>query len=264
MTDGLSAILSPFTFLLRIQHCLWYAHAHNSLKLTFSSFFVDKIVSSTIGSCRLSINKKKVVYINQGVEESLFPFQEISDTNYSSFLYFGRLDPSKNIGALLEFITNIKLNSSEVSLDLYGQSSNEESAKYLSQMKIAHRELFECGSVVLFNPISRNEIYTLRSKYDLFINLYDGSLDKTLIEATMLGFPVMTWNLEYCRDFGTWSGTTPGKTLSFLLSEYWYVSNLDLQEIRRETKRRQLLAITLHSFSKWIDRLFIELVSHDF
>jgi len=97
MTDVHAAVLAPLTWLLKMRHILWYAHAKNSRYLIWSSFFVSKIVSSTPGSCNLGINRRKVIYINQGIDSKNFPYFTRSPKRLRKILYYGRLDPSKNI-----------------------------------------------------------------------------------------------------------------------------------------------------------------------
>jgi len=94
MTDVHSSLLSPFTSIFRMKHILWYAHAHNSLYLNWSSLYVSNIVSSTPGSCNLKLNRGKIKFINQGINERDFPFnQEIFGKLIKSIIMVGSTVP---------------------------------------------------------------------------------------------------------------------------------------------------------------------------
>jgi hypothetical protein len=95
------------------------------------------------------------------------------------------------------------------------------------------------------------------SSFDFFIHAFEGSLDKTLIEATLSGIPVITSNLEYSKDFGSWTGAT---TLN-LVDEYLAITTLTDFEISRELERRYAVAASKHSLTQWTDRLVSHLLS---
>ena len=93
------------------------------------------------------------------------------------------------------------------------------------------------------------------SHYGLFLNLFIGSLDKTLVEATLMGLPVVTWNQEYCREFGTWSKGHASESISFIIDEINALQHISDDEYVREVYRRYELAKQNHSLDSWIIRL---------
>jgi glycosyltransferase involved in cell wall biosynthesis len=255
MTDFHCALLSPITSLFGCKNILWYAHASNSMALKFSSFFVQKIISSTRGSCNLSFNRHKVVYINQGVEPKDFPFTFRKQRLLSKFIYFGRLDESKNMHKLFDLITLLNTKRVSITLDFFGAPSTSSNLAYLEQLKLDHIKLLELKKININSPIPRKQIKSIAQKYGTFINLFDGSLDKTLIEATLLGLPVITWNREYYAQFGSWSKTRPTTSLAFIEVEIQALFAINSQDYRREILRRYQLALNNHSFDSWINRL---------
>ncbi len=62
--------------------------------------------------------------------------------------------------------------------------------------------------------------------YDCFIHSFQGSLDKTIVEATFLGLPVITINNEYRNIFGSWNLTNKGMNNS-LKDEAQLLLNLE-------------------------------------
>jgi hypothetical protein len=93
------------------------------------------------------------------------------------------------------------------------------------------------------------------SDYGIFLNLFSGSLDKTLIEATFLGLPVVTWNREYCFQFGTWSKGPVFESLEFIQRELEFISAMPLADLKMEAHQRLKFAQNHHSFTGWINRL---------
>ena len=255
MTDVHAAILAPLTWLLKMRHILWYAHAKNSKYLIWSSFFVSKIVSSTVGSCNLGINKRKVLYINQGIDSKNFPYYAHSPEKLHKVLYYGRLDPSKNIHIFPDLVFELNRSSDSYLIDVFGRPANLESEKYFFDVVSSRTAKSQKASITFHNPITRALIPDTAKRYDIFLNLFSGSLDKTLIETTFMGMPVITWNGEYCSQFGTWSNSSVSETLDFIIKEFEFINSLKTTELNKEINKRLDLAIRNHSFEGWINRL---------
>jgi glycosyltransferase involved in cell wall biosynthesis len=255
MTDIHAALISPLTWLLRIRHILWYAHANNSLYLNWASFFVSTIVSSTSGSCNLNFNKQKIVFINQGISHQDFEYTISISSKLKSILYYGRLDRSKNIHLFLELILRLGASNELYTLDVFGKSSNSVSEGYLAEILSSVKTNGLSNQIVFKGVLERKSIPKVSREYGIFLNLFSGSLDKTLIEATMLGLPVITWNREYCLEYGTWSKESVEETLDFLVREFSALRMMSPSELQGEIETRLKLAIANHSFDSWILRL---------
>ena len=255
MTDAHAAILAPLTWLLRIRHILWYAHAANSRFLIWSSFFVSNIVSSTKGSCNLSLNKAKICYINQGISNKSFPYKMRSYERLRKVFYYGRLDPSKNIHLFSGLLLELNRAGDTYTLDIFGQPANFESERYFLNVKASDQVRIQGSSVNFHGSIERARVSNVAENYDIFLNLFSGSLDKTLVEATFMGMPVVTWNMEYCSQFGTWSNFPVSETIDFVIREFEAMDSMENRALQEEITRRLNLAIESHSFEGWIDRL---------
>jgi hypothetical protein len=255
MTDVHAAILAPLTWLLKMRHILWYAHANNSKYLLWSSFFISKIVSSTPRSCNLSLNKSKVLYINQGVDSKNFPYYARSQKRLCKVLNYGRLDPSKNIHMFPDLIFELNRSPNTYSIDIFGRPTNLESEKYFLDVLLSHKVKNQEASITFHDSIARALIPDIAKRYDIFLNLFSGSLDKTLIETTLMGLPVVTWNREYCAQFGTWSNSSVRETQEFIIKEFESINSLKEIELQNEVNRRLGLALENHSFEGWVNRL---------
>ena len=72
-----------------------------------------------------------------------------------------------------------------------------------------------------------------------------------------MGLAVVTWNREYCIQFGTWSHSPAKETLEFISREIVSLRSLSPDELQQELARRLELAIRNHSFEGCVDRLVI-------
>jgi len=255
MTDAHAAILAPLTWLLRMRHILWYAHAANSKFLVWSSLFVSNIVSSTNGSCNLILYKTKIHYINQGISNKSFPYKFRSNERLRKVLYYGRLDPSKNIHLFPSLLLELNRSGDIYTLDIFGRPANLESEKYFLNVRSSDQIKIQGSSINFHDSIERALVSNVAENYDIFLNLFRGSLDKTLVEATFMGMPVVTWNLEYCSQFGTWSNLPVSQTIDFVIKEFEALDSMQNTALQEEITRRLNLAMQSHSFEGWIDRL---------
>lgn len=255
MTDVHTALVSPLTWALKMRHVIWYAHAVTSKYLFFSSFFVSTIVSSTPGSCRLRVNRRKIRFIDQGIDPDDFPFYCRQFLQRRRILYYGRLDRSKKIDLFCELMDTLKSSSTVFTLDVFGESSNMYSEQFMEGVKKTILDKSLQNVFRIFGPLERRQIHLVARDYDIFLNLFIGSLDKTLIEATFMGLPVVTWNREYCSQFGTWSNFPVDSSLEFIASELRYLISQPIDKLQPEIDRRRREAVNRHSFDGWIERL---------
>jgi hypothetical protein len=142
-----------------------------------------------------------------------------------------------------------------ISLDIYGKPANSSSEDYLDDLKSKLDNYALKLGVNFKGPIERSSVNQVTRGYGVFINLFTGSLDKTLIEVTFLGIPVITWNQEYCSQFGTWSEQPVSSSLDFILEEFQSLEKLDLMVLNSKLSSRASKAIALHSFDGWVKRL---------
>lgn len=250
MTDFQSALLGPVTKMLKIRHYLWYAHKTNSIYLQFANVFIDGIITSTSGSC--PIRSPKVHEIGQAVDEKFFLFNPPDNNSHLvKALHFGRLDPSKRIDSIISSISNLIEIFPDLSFTQIGSPSTNEA------QKSANRLFEEWGSAISagwlkFEPsVARGELPGIIPNYDVFFHAYLGSLDKTLIEATLCGIPVVSLNSEYLSEFGSW-GEIENMTLE---SEYTRIVRMNQELYVEELRRRYRICVDRHSRARWIGSL---------
>ena len=253
MTEKLSMLGALPIKIFNIPHFLWYAHASNSLSLKLTSYFVDKIFTSTIGSC--PIKSPKVRFLGQAIDTSMFRGSIKNCEVPTRFLHVGRLDESKNLETLIQCFL---VDKPDNSLTFIGSPSNFDAEKYWNSLKIKYRELLHSKKLIEMGPVSRSDLPRLIVDYEIFVHAFIGSLDKAILEATACGLPVITLNTEYHSIFGNWAKKG---NLNDLSAEYLGFLELSKTERELELGRRAELVRSEHSFFRWIEKLTSEMIS---
>jgi hypothetical protein len=249
MTDVQAALIAPVARILGVKHYQWYAHTTLSRYLRWSRMWVNGIITSTSGSC--PITGKKVFPIGQAIIPESFGFIARQGNKLTKALHVGRFDPSKDIYLLAETCRKISENGIPISFTQIGDPTTDLAKRYAKSFELEYADLIE-DQVILVRPsILRSEIVSYMAVNDFFIHAYVGSLDKTLIEATLSGLPVITLNPEYQSQFGTWSGLTNPS----LYSEYIALKNFGISELNIELERRRLICESEHSLENWTRKL---------
>lgn len=248
MVDVQAALISPFTKFARVRHIFWYAHAHPSRYLKFAHIFVDKIVTSTAGSC--PITGPKISTIGQAIDVSTFKTSGVrSYDSFNRLIHIGRFDKSKNIDQLIEAAVQLRKTNPKLTLTIVGNPSNTSSKLWADSVITNSRPH---STWLTFLPsIRRDEFPKVISTFDIFFHAYIGSLDKVLVESTLLKIPVVSLNPEYRKEFGFW-GSHNDVTLE---NEYTALISRSPEAIRIEIEARHSLAEAHHSESHWIKEL---------
>ncbi len=245
MTDVQSALLGIPLKVLKIPQYLWYAHATKSRFLAFSSYFVSGLITSTRGS--LPVFNSKVHIIGQAINSKKFEFVTRDSYKFFKFVHFGRLDKSKRISEIVETIREQRELDGNSSLTLYGSPSTPESVHYVNQIVQELQGGSDGGWLILHPAVSRNRIGSLLLNFDIFIHAYIGSLDKSILEATFVGIPVVTANPEYLEIFGSWNSAG----FFSLENEIEALKKMSHSEITSVLNSRRELALSKHSLTSW-------------
>lgn len=249
MTDLQCALLSPLIRLRRKRQFLWYAHKYKSKYLIFASKWVTGIVTSTNGSCPITGNR--VHSIGQAIDEEKFTPIHFEDLDLNKLVHIGRFDKSKNIDLLISVSKKLKHSFPDISLTIIGSPANSESQSWADDLILRSQFEIQEGWISFKAAIPRENFPLEMEKNGCFFHGYLGSLDKTLIESTMLCVPVVTLNPEYLGIFGTWSKSSK----SDLESEYMALRALSSDEIKAELEVRLKVACDHHSLEHWVLQL---------
>jgi len=252
MTSVQSAFTSPITRVMGIKHYLWYAHSSTNIYFRVSKLFCEGIITSTPGSC--PAKGKQIFPIGQAIDS--LKFAKKSQRNYPlcKFVHIGRLDPSKNLEEIIEVTNKLRIRNPSITLEIIGSPSSEKHKKYaVDLITIFSKEKY--SDWVKFTPkISRELIPEVLREKDCFIHSFQGSLDKTIVEATFAGLPVVTINAEYLEIFGTWSDYEAKEEVN-LQVEAQMLLELDISTLEAEIEVRHKTAQSHHDLQRWIVNL---------
>lgn len=257
MTEVQSSILALFTKVMKIRHILWYAHKSRSVYLRWCSLWIDTILTSTRASCPLE--NRKVRAIGQAVDDSLFTYNETFEFIESHrWIHVGRIDPSKNIMLIIEQFHSYQKLEPKAILRLVG-SPTPGNEKYLEAVEQRVKEL-GLKNIELLGKRNQIEIIELLRQSDLFIHAFQGSLDKTLVEATMVGIPVVTYNLEFRKEFFGWQKNPDQQSdEQYFHNELKAFLGASVDQRKRISISNHTLAVRNHSQKSWISHLLAEI-----
>lgn len=246
MTDVQASIAAPLARIFRIPSYLWYAHTYRSGYLVWANLCVNGIITSTKGSCPLS--GKRVHSIGQGVDTKTFQFVSHNHDKLQKFIHIGRFDESKNIEGLIEATQECRTIDPSITFTQIGSPGNLLARNYADNVLLRSQRFIEEGWLSVLDSVERAAIPGIMENFDVFLHAYNGSLDKTLIEATLCGIPVVTSNPEYLRLFGNWNGLT----FKSLEDDLRFLLNLHPDSIRKEVLARREIAERNHSLENWV------------
>ncbi len=249
MTDVQSALIAIHARVFRKPHYLWYAHKSKSIFLSFTQLFVTGLITSTSGS--LPISNSKVHIIGQAINPEKFKFKVRQKFEFRKFVHFGRLDHSKRIADIVKCLERERHHNPDIRLTLFGNPTGSSSESYIQKI-LSTAQINDNDAWIEINPsVPRNSIGELLSNYDVFIHGYLGSLDKSILEATFVGIPVVTANPEFLAIFGSWNQ----RGFSSLEEEVESLRTLSESKLRYYLEKRRLTAEANHSLDSWSFRV---------
>ena len=252
MTSVQSAFISPITRVIKLKHYLWFAHTSNGILLKVSRLLTNGIITSTPGSCPLK--GSKVYPIGQSINSKKFRKKNSNTQPIKNLVHIGRFDPSKNIKEIVYEVKKLRSDFPDLKLEVIGSPSSDRFKDYESNVKKEFYSEVQLGWLKFTPHTPRSSLPEILQTYDCFIHSFQGSLDKTIVEATFSGLPVITINNEYRKIFGSWNLIDAG-TDNSLKDEAELLLNLDGYKRQSEVDRRYEVAIEQHELTGWIDRL---------
>jgi len=258
MTAVQSSLICLHTWLNRKKHYLWYAHKSNNKFLLFSYFFLTGFITSTKGS--FPFKTKKLSVIGQAINAE--NFLKVVERNYDfadkkliRLVHLGRFDKSKDIESLIECALKSQTINRKFELTQIGQPSNSQNLSHFKEITNKYKRQIESGEINITPNISRNQVPLELSKYDIFLHAFEGSLDKSIMEATFLEMPVVTINKEYISEFGQWNRSINENSNTNLEDELNSLLSLNVKSIEDEIQIRRLKAFKKHSLKNWAARI---------
>ena len=191
-------ILSPFLKLHKIRHVIWYAHASNPISLKVAKIFASEFVTSTPGS--FPLKSARVTPIGQGIDPSKFTQKKLSYP-VKNLIHVGRFEKSENIDLIIESVAKVREQGFPITFTQVGNASSKSVGDYELQLKEKFASYVKEGWLNFEPTLSHEKIPEVLSSSDLFIHAFQGSLDKTTVEAVLIGLPLISINNEVNKFF---------------------------------------------------------------
>jgi glycosyltransferase involved in cell wall biosynthesis len=217
-----------------------------------SHFFLNGVLTATDGSC--PIKSTKVNVIGHSIDPLVFSRKDEVIYPIKKFIHIGRFDPIKNIELIVETIYKIKKSHPDITFDNFGSPSKEVYAEYESKV-IKNYSTVQNLEYIKFNTsVNRNKLPSVIKTYDVFIHACDAGLDKSILEATLTGLPVLTINKQYLDIFGYWATNSDTSQVS-LTSEALALLNFSNKDLIVELDRRYKIALQHADIILWASKV---------
>lgn len=222
------------------QIFLWYTHKSLTLSTRVAVAACNKVLTASLDS--VNITSKKIVATGHHIDTSrlaTFPYT----LDFKSAVVLGRISPSKNIHEILKCVYSLKDKWHLSNLDLIGPISDHEYHSALINFCLE----FNIKNVSFQGALPQSSWTTLICKYGLALHASQGSLDKSPLELTWMGIPVVSSNQSFINIFGSWSDDG----FKSLNDEVQALFAKNPTELLVELDRRRVIVSKDHSMSAW-------------
>lgn len=261
MTNTHSFLIAPICWLLQVKHYLWYAHRSLPFSLIFAYPFLTGVLTSTVDS--FPFKAHKVHYLGQQVDSQ--PFQSsLQDANLPPlrWYYIGRIDPSKDIEIMIQFLESIKNKYPGITFDIYGGISSDRLHTYWTKLQNDLKIQGRSNWITYHGPLPNNKVASIADAHDAFLHAFNGSLDKSLVEATLAKRFVLTSNQSFLAEFHEHHQFT-GSKLEVLHEQFNTLTAMSSIEAKAELNRIYEHSLQEHSLQNFVPKLQKILRSND-
>jgi glycosyltransferase involved in cell wall biosynthesis len=169
------------------------------------------------------------------------------------WFHVGRLDPSKRIEEIIDSMEYCRGQGFDLSLDIFGEPSSNKHYQYAQALRDRYSNSNYSEWIKFKGRIARSDYAAVVNNYDGFIHAFEGSLDKTLVEAVLSKKIVVSLNQEFRESFQTQcEASTTSASLAQALLE---VLKAPYLEIESEIEKNYSIALQSHTFEVWIKRV---------
>jgi glycosyltransferase involved in cell wall biosynthesis len=205
-------IAASWTWVYRKPMVLWYTHRSVTLELRLAHALVQRVVTASPESYRLSGDKVQI--IGHGIDMSAFTPAE-SPPDERLILAVGRLSPIKNYDALLRGLAALRARGGfdDVRVVIAGGTTPEQADHERKLLDLA-QELGLADRVDFRGPVPPGEVPALYRQAAVTANLCPtGGLDKVVLESLASAVPVVVHNATFRPLLADDSGLLWAETL---------------------------------------------------
>ena len=187
----------PLVKVFRKKMILWYLHKSVKWKLKLAEKLVDKILTASEESCRLT-NREKIEIVGHGIDIEMFSSKQ-SQFRDKGFVIIspGRISPIKDQETLIKAIDVLinRRSVRDIKLQFIGSPIENYEKQYLKKLKSLVKEKKLEDYIKFLGSVPYTEMPKHYQDSDLVINLsHTGSIDKVVLEAMASGCLVLTCN----------------------------------------------------------------------
>lgn len=189
---------------------LWYMHKSTGIILRTAEKLVEVIFSATKESFRLP--SSKLILTGHGIDTQAFCHQE-TDKKFD-LITVGRITRSKNLEFLLEVLDSLLSQGLDINLAIVGEPQTKEEILYKKELVKIIEDKKIAKRVFFLGSIPNQALPATLSAAKIFVHAAtNGSLDKAVLEALLVGLPVVSsaegvgsiplqqWKVENQSDF---------------------------------------------------------------
>lgn len=182
---------------------LWYVHRSADLKLRIANWLSDIVFTATKES--LNLRSTKVKYLGQAVPVERFsrPLNNLNiNKDLLKILTVGRITKIKNLGILVDAISEVKSKGINIRLNIIGLPISDLDRDYEKYLKDKIKKANLESNITFLGPVANKDIKEHYWNNDICINLSPtGGLDKTVLEAMAAGTLVISSNKAFKDHF---------------------------------------------------------------
>ncbi|MSR85301.1 hypothetical protein EXS71_02595 [Candidatus Uhrbacteria bacterium] len=164
----------------------WYAHYRTTWPMVIAAWFSHVVTSSVPEACSTHW-VRSIQFLGQGIAQDRFaPSTEPRDSAVKlGMIVFGRVSKAKRIDEIIEdFLASQIFHRAE--LFFIGPAIDRVYVDRIRQLLVSHPEMHWDQEGVSYDQVPR-----ILQSYDVMLNAYEASLDKSIIEGMMSGLIVI-------------------------------------------------------------------------
>lgn len=226
----------------------WYAH----WRVSAWSLLASAWAHVTVTSVKAAYNHPwvKPVLIGQNIDARRFPLRAFPDVDRPiRYLVFGRIMPVKQVAKVIEAFIASGLEAT-ATLTIGGPATDPAYAIELQRQIKGHTSIIWDA-----RPIPYDALPAYLGGFDVLVNAYAGSLDKTIVESAMTGLVTIAATdgmSEWLAPDDLW---LRARTSAELVDALQRIAGLPLDEREHLARRLRERALARHTLDAQIARL---------
>ncbi len=187
------ALMGWYWKLRGLRISLWYVHKSVTWWLRFAARFVDYIFTAVPES--IAIQSDRIRVMGHGIDVDALPYTSAPLMESLDMRTIGRISQSKGIDTALDICELLEAGAQNFSLTIIGSPVTDEEARFAERMYDRAARASYAPRVRFAGPVRNTNVAHALTGSNMFLNIsHTGGLDKSVLEAALLGIPVVSTN----------------------------------------------------------------------